>query len=39
MFVAVVFCILSVVDNEEVEVWNMKAMNLRTGNGPIEVNR
>ena len=39
MFVAVVFCILSVVDNEEGEVWNLKAMNLRTGSGSIEVNR
>ena len=25
-FVAVVFCILSVIDNEEGEVWNVKAI-------------
>ena len=29
--VAVVFCILLIIDNEGGEVWNVKAMNLRTG--------
>ena len=39
LFVAVVFCILSVIDNEEGEVWNVKAMNLRTRRGLIGMYR
>ena len=38
-FVAVVLCILLVINNEEGEVWNVKAMNLRTGNGSFGVHR
>ena len=37
MFVAVVFCILVIIDNEEGEVWNVTAMNLRTGSASIGV--
>ena len=39
LFVAVVFCILLVIDNEEGEVWNVKSMNLRTGSGSIGMSR
>ena len=39
LFVVVVSCILLVIDNEEAEVWNVKAMNLKTGSGSIEVYR
>ena len=39
MFVTFIFCILLVVDNEEGEVWHVKAMNLRTGSGSIGVYR
>ena len=39
LFVAVVFCILLVIDNEEGEVRNVKAMNLRTGGGSIGMYR
>ena len=39
LFVVVVFCILLVIDNEEGEVWNVKAMNLRTGSGSIGIHR
>ena len=35
LFVAVVFCILLVMNNEEGEVWNVKAMNLRAGSGMV----
>ena len=34
-----VFCILLITENEEGEVWNVKAMNLRTGSGSIAVYR
>ena len=39
LFVDVVFRILLVIDNEEGEVWNVKAMNLRTGSGSIGIYR
>ena len=39
LFVVVVFRILLIIDNEEGEVWNVKAMNLRTGNGSIGMYR
>ena len=39
LLVAVVFCILLVIDNEEGEVWNVKAMNLRTRSGSIGMYR
>ena len=38
-FVAVVCCILSVIDNEEGEVCNVKAMNLRARSGSIGMYR
>ena len=39
LFVAVVFCILLIIDNEEEEVLNVKAMSLRTASGSIGVYR
>ena len=38
-FVAVVFCILLIIDNEAGDVWNVKAMNLRTRIGSIGMYR
>ena len=38
-FVAVVFCILLVVNNEEGEVWKVNVMNLRTRSGSVGVCR
>ena len=37
LFVVVVFYILLIIDNEKGEVWNVKAMNLRTGSGSIRI--
>ena len=37
MSLAVVFCTLLIIDDEGGEVWNVKAMNLRNGNGSIGV--
>ena len=38
-FVAVVFCILLVINNDEGAVWNVEAMNLRNGSGSTGVYR
>ena len=39
LLVAVVYCILLIIDNEAGEVWNEKAINLRTGSESIGVYR